>query len=174
MAGKFTLKDGRQLILRPTEKKDYEAVQDYFEQLGRETIFTYQYPGRPRQTREHFEKSLGTSWGIIALDGEKVAGLVATRWPHPNHPWMKHECEFCVHMLKDYYRQGLGQKFLNLMFDWAKENKISRIEGTVNAENKAGIGLYIKNGFILEGTRRRATFINNKWYDEYYIGRITE
>ena len=171
-AERFVLKDGRQLVLRATAKKDYEAVQTYFEQLGQETIFTYQYPGKPRQTKEYFEKSLATSWGMIALDGDKVVGLIATHWAHPDHPWMKHECEFCIHMLKDYCHQGLGQKFLNMMFDWANKNNISRIEGTVNAENRAGIGLYLKNGFVLEGVRRHATFINNKWYDEYYIGRI--
>ena len=92
----------------------------------------------------------------------------------PDHPWVKHICRFAVHMLKPYYHQGLGQEFLNLMFDWADQHHITRIEGSVHAENRAAISLYIKNGFIPEGMRRRATFINNHWYDEYYIGRIFE
>lgn len=174
MSEKFVLKDGRVLELQQVQVSDYEAVYAYFDQLGEETIFTYQYPGCPRKSREDFESMVQKSWWMGAWDGDKVVGLITVFWINPDHPWLKHNCRFGLHLLKAYYRQGLGQKFLSLMFDWATEHQITRIEGSVNAENMAAIALYIKNGFILEGTRRHATLINGRWYNEYYIGRLTE
>jgi len=174
MSENFTLKDGRMLELRPAQPADYEAIQAYSDQLGQETIFTYQYPGRPHKSKEDFERAVQKSWWMVAWDGDKVAGLISVFQREPDHPWVKHICRFGVHMLKTYYRQGLGQKFLNLMFDWAAKHQITRIEGSVHAENRGAIALYLKNGFMLEGVRRRATFINGKWYNEYYIGRIQD
>jgi len=174
MAEKFVLKDGRVLKLRQVLASDYNAIQTYLDQLGKETIFTYQYPGRPHKSKEDFERAIQKSWWMVAWDGDKVAGFITAFWPEPDHPWIKHICRFGLHLLKAYHRQGLGQKLLTLLFDWSKDHQITRIEGSVNAENQAAIALYIKNGFILEGTRHHSTFINGRWYNEYYIGRIQE
>lgn len=174
MSEKFVLKDGRTLELRKAEPSDYDAIQTYIDQLGHETIFTYQYPGRPHKPREEFDRSVQKSWWMVAWDGNKVAGMITAVCREPDHPWVKHICRFGIHMLKAYHHQGLGQKFLNLMFAWAEQNHITRIEGSVHAENRVAISLYLKNGFMIEGMRRHATFIDGRWCNEYYIGRITE
>ncbi len=40
------------------------------------------------------------------------------------------------------------------------------------AHNTAGIALYKKQGFEIEGTRRHAYIINGQYVDEYYMAKI--
>lgn len=168
----FQLKDGRQLVLRTIQETDYKAVQVYLKQLAKETIFTNQYPNRPEKTQEEFNKMIQRSWFMMAMDGDQVAGFISTHILHSDHPWRKHICSFGCHMLKQYTHQGLGHKFMDLMEQWAKENHIHRIEGSVREKNIPAIGLYLKHGFVLEGLMRDKACINGVWHNEYMISKM--
>ena len=49
-----------------------------------------------------------------------------------------------------------------------------KIEGEVRALNQAGIALYLKHGFIIEGAKRDTAFINGAWHTNYIIGKILD
>jgi len=43
---------------------------------------------------------------------------------------------------------------------------------TVVTQNKAGLSLYKKMGFEIEGTKRDSLFIDGKYVDEYYMSKL--
>jgi len=38
--------------------------------------------------------------------------------------------------------------------------------------NKAGIALYKKRGFEIEGTKRHSMLVNSHYVDEYYMAKL--
>jgi RimJ/RimL family protein N-acetyltransferase len=49
---------------------------------------------------------------------------------------------------------------------------MQRLELTVQEHNQAGIRLYRKMGFQVEGTRRRAMRVDDRWVDELYMAKL--
>lgn len=173
MTDSFTLKNGKTLLIKSPDANDYDAVQTYLEQLATETVFTNQYVGKPRPTPEAFAEKIKKNWGLVAWDQDKIAGFITAGSPS-HHPWLNRVCSFGVHMLKPYYRQGLGHYFMNRLEQWATTNHMHKIEGEVRALNQAGIALYLKHGFIIEGAKRDTAFINGTWHTNYIIGKILD
>lgn len=170
----ITLNDGRALILKQAEEKDYDALNVYLAQLGIESTFTTQYPGRPPGSREKFERALRESLFLLAWDGDRIVGMVSSYIHRPDHPWENKVCSFGIHMLREYYHSGLSMHLMSALENWARENKMHRIEGTVRAKNRRAISLYLKCGFELEGLRRENACIDGEWQSEYYIGKILD
>ena len=53
----------------------------------------------------------------------------------------------------DHRRQGVGERLLLEMLDWAINKAIEMASLEVRESNRAAIGLYQKHGFIIEGRR---------------------
>ena len=170
----LALNDGRVLILRQARESDYDALNIYLDKLGHETTFTTQYPGRPPGNREKFERALKESLFLLAWDGDKIVGMISSYIHRPDHIWENKVCSFGIHMLEDYYHSGLSTRLMASLENWARENKMHRIEGTVRAKNRRAISLYLKWGFELEGLRRENACINGEWESEYYIGKLLD
>lgn len=68
--------------------------------------------------------------------------------------------------------KGIGAGLFEMMEQWAKQNKIHRIELTVLAHNHAALSLYRKMGFEVEGTKRDSLYIDGKYVDEYYMSKL--
>ena len=58
---------------------------------------------------------------------------------------------------------------LDLADNWLN---LTRIELHVYTDNSAGIGLYEKFGFEVEGTHHRFAFRNGKYVDAYSMARL--
>ena len=56
--------------------------------------------------------------------------------------------------------------------EWAGENGIVRLELTVECVNTGAKHLYEKNGLIVEGIRSKSMKVNDRFVDEYYMGKI--
>ena len=67
------------------------------------------------------------------------------------------------------------EMLLNSELDkWARENNLTRLELTVVSSNIVAKHLYEKNGFKIEGTRKNAMIIDDKYADEYYMAKLYE
>jgi RimJ/RimL family protein N-acetyltransferase len=58
--------------------------------------------------------------------------------------------------------------------EWAKQQHIHRLELTVMTHNIAGIALYKKQGFAIEGTKRQSLLINGQFIDEFYMAKLLD
>lgn len=84
----------------------------------------------------------------------------------------QHIATIVIGILEDYCNNGIGYSLFQNIIKWAKECSVKKLELTVITENKRAIYLYRKFGFEIEGTRKMATFIDGKYYDEYYMAKI--
>lgn len=73
---------------------------------------------------------------------------------------------------KEQQGKGFGTQILTHIKAFALERNKTRIELTVDINNAAGISLYKKTGFLIEGQIRNSyrRSDTNEYYDEYLMG----
>jgi RimJ/RimL family protein N-acetyltransferase len=79
-----------------------------------------------------------------------------------------------VGILKSFSGQGLGTRLFIMLEEWARQRHLHRLELTVMTHNQAGIALYTKRGFTIEGTRKQALCIDGQYIDEYYMAKLLD
>jgi putative acetyltransferase len=73
----------------------------------------------------------------------------------------------------DFHGQGVGSALMAAMLELADNwLGLRRIELTVFADNAAGVRLYEKFGFAIEGTARRYAMRGGEYVDAYYMARV--
>jgi len=92
---------------------------------------------------------------LLAMDGERIAGLLETR--HDPRRRLAHTCEIGLSVAPPWQRQGIGRALLTALLAWARGNPhVARVQLHVHAANGPAIALYRDLGFVEEGRRRRA------------------
>lgn len=86
----------------------------------------------------------------------------------------KHTAYLVIGILPEYRGQGIGTALFQHMGTWAINHNISRLELTVVTQNKAGLALYKKSGFKIEGTKHRSMIINGECFDEYMMAKLMD
>lgn len=171
------LKNGEKVSVRLLDAGDYEAFCDFFDKLAKETVFTNQYVGRPRQIKEAFLQQLNgeNSNRLVVLNkNNEIVGSCSVIIERPDHPWLCRSCDFGIMILEQYTGQGLGTFLMQKIEDWARLKHIHRIGAEVRTKNVAAINLYLKCGFEIEGTKKDVAFINGEWHSQYCIGKILD
>ncbi len=84
----------------------------------------------------------------------------------------RHSVYIVTGMLAKYRGKGTGTKLFEALEKWAAEQEIHRLELTVATPNEAGVALYKKMGFEVEGIKRHSLFINGNYVDEYYMAKL--
>ncbi|MEC0304897.1 GNAT family N-acetyltransferase, partial [Terribacillus saccharophilus] len=84
----------------------------------------------------------------------------------------KHSAYLVICILQKYRGIGIGTKMFDSVIKWAPKHNVSRLELNVVTENKAGLALYKKNGFDIEGTKRNSLNINGETFDEYWMSKL--
>ena len=173
---KFCLKNGENVTIRQITLDDYDAYCVFFEKLAKETIFTNQYVGRPRRTKEVFEAQVRDTENLYRLvvcrdDGE-IVGTCTVFVMRPEHPWLNRTCDFGIMLLDAYTGQRLGTFLMKKMEDWARLKNMHRIEAQVRTKNVKAMALYLKCGFEIEGVAHDAAYINGTWHHQYYIAKL--
>ncbi|MCA1053738.1 GNAT family N-acetyltransferase [Rossellomorea aquimaris] len=84
----------------------------------------------------------------------------------------RHSAYIVVGILREFRGQGVGTRLFQTLEIWAKQQGIKRLELTAVTKNTAGIALYQKSGFEIEGTKRKSLIIDEEFHDEYYMSKI--
>lgn len=86
-----------------------------------------------------------------------------------------HIGDFGVTVRKDHWGKGIGSSLIETMLKWAKASDVIRkINLNVQTNNETAIALYKKFSFEIEGTIRRDSFIDGKFYDAYAMGILID
>lgn len=83
-----------------------------------------------------------------------------------------HSVYIVVGISEAYRGKGVGTKLFKELEQWAIRYHIHRLELTVVTRNEAGLSLYKKVGFEVEGTKKHALLINDEFVDEYYMSKL--
>lgn len=111
----------------------------------------------------------GEDFLMVAVnDNEEIVGYIWAGRGKMNR--ISHTAYIITGIRKAYHRQGIESKFFNMLYEWAGENGIVRLEFV----NTGAKHLYEKNGFIVEGIRPKSMKVNGRFVDEYYMGKILD
>ena len=106
----------------------------------------------------------------VAVENHKIVGYIRAERGRFNR--VSHTAYIVVGILKNYCRKGIGSAFFAHLDKWAEANGILRLELTVECRNEAAMRLYEKNGFEIEGIRRKAMRVGTDFVDEYYMAKM--
>ncbi len=84
--------------------------------------------------------------GRIVGVGRLFAGASKTRF--------QHVADLGIFVLKPYRREGVAQKIIETLLDWARDKKLHKVTLEVLASNKPAQALFSKCGFKEEGRLR--------------------
>ena len=155
------------ITVRRAEPGDYEALHRIIS--GPKAIAgTSQlpFPSAEKWRKRLSEPSEDQHSLVACVDGEVVGNLgletYSTRWR------MRHTGRIGMAVRDDWQGQGVGTA-LDLADNWLN---LTRIELHVYVDNAAGIALYEKFGFEVEGTHRRFAFRYGEYVDAYSMARL--
>ncbi len=86
----------------------------------------------------------------------------------------RHCAYIVVGIAETFRRQGVGTKLFIELDQWAADHPIHRLELTVVTRNEAGLSLYKKMGFEIEGTKKHSLCIGEEFVDEYYMAKFID
>jgi putative acetyltransferase len=86
---------------------------------------------------------------------------------------MRHVGSIGMAVSDDWQGKGVGTALMEAALDLADNwLNLTRIELHVYVDNAAGIALYEKFGFEVEGTHRRLAFRDGEYIDTYSMARL--
>ncbi|WP_026691070.1 GNAT family N-acetyltransferase [Alteribacter aurantiacus] len=122
-----------------------------------------------RKQLEQIEEQPNASIFVAEDQGELVAYLFALGGRVER---TKHSAYLVIGVHQDYQGRGVGTALFREVEAWAKDSNIKRLDLTAVTENEAGVSLYKKSGFTIEGTKRKTLCINGTYFDEYMMAKI--
>ena len=87
---------------------------------------------------------------------------------------VRHSATIVIGILQAWTHQGIGTSLFIAMEEWARKKGLHRLELTVMTNNVAGIALYEKQGFEIEGTRKDAYIVNDRYINEYLMSKLLQ
>jgi RimJ/RimL family protein N-acetyltransferase len=166
------------VIIRTIRVSDAEQFLNLCKKLDTETQFMMLEPGERTTTVEEqqaqIERLLSKENRAIFVaehDGQLVGYLAALGGEFKRN---KHSVQIVIGILQDFTGQGIGTQLFLALEDWAHRQHIHRLELTVMTHNKAGIALYKKQGFEIEGMKRHSMLVNGHYVDEFYMAKLLE
>ncbi len=112
----------------------------------------------------------GDNFLLVAEADGRLVGYLSAEKGSLNR--IAHSAYIVVGILSEYRGKGIGTEFFRRLDIWAEEMKVSRLELTVICENSVAKHLYEKNGFEIEGIKRKSVLVDGKYLDEFYMAKI--
>lgn len=166
------------IVYRKICNEDIENFWYFLNQLDMETN-DMMYEPKEREQRaniQELKKDIqenvisGNDFLQIAVEDGKIVGYIRAERGRLNR--IAHTAYIVIGILNAYTNQGIGSSFFRNLIEWAKKNRMVRLELTVECHNKAARHLYEKNGFQVEGVRRKSMFVDEHFVDEYYMALL--
>ena len=154
-----------EIVIRPITLLDVAGFNACVSAVARERRWIMITDAPPiESTRRFVEATLETGRPhVVALDVERVVGWCDIR-PHVFEGF-RHCGELGMGLLPEYLGRGIGRRFVEDVLRRSWIFGLSRIELEVHASNAAAIRLYERTGFVREGLKRRARFLDGTWDD---------
>jgi RimJ/RimL family protein N-acetyltransferase len=166
------------MLVRMIQSTDAESFLALCHQLDRETSFMLLEPGERTTTVEEQRREIDALLSqenaalFVAEERERLVGYISGRGGIYKRE--RHTVYIVIGISQDFTRRGIGTRLFQALEAWARQRHLHRLELTVMAHNQAGIALYQKQGFTIEGIRRQALFVNASFIDEYYMAKLLD
>ncbi len=163
------------LLIREAEPNDAQSMIDYINIVAGESNNIGFGPGefdvpveKEEKILEHYA-ALENSIFLVGYIGDELVSVA--NFSSSTRPRMRHTGELGMSVLKKYWRHGIGEAMMRSLIGWAKDTGIIRkMNLAVATYNSAGIALYKKTGFRIEGTVTREMMIDGEFVDTHHMG----
>lgn len=161
----------REIIVEDAEKflnlmKEVEAKSDFMLMEPGERNTT---PEQQAKLLERIEKQDNSTIFVVEENGRMLGYLIAMGGTVKK---TSHSAYIAIGILEGFRGKGIGTALFERAEKWAIQKSISRLELTTVTENEAGVALYKKSGFEIEGIKRNSLIIKGKPFDEYYMSKL--
>jgi len=167
---------GALCLARNARPSDAAALIDHVNRVAGESPYLAWAPGQFPLSVEEEKKVIkrlseaANSLFLVAEVDDNIIGI--TTLEGSTKPRMQHVAELGVSVIRDYWRQGIGRKSMEIAVDWAEQNPtLRKLNLTVHEHNDAAIALYSEFGFVREGVISRLLCIDGADYDCFCMGR---
>jgi RimJ/RimL family protein N-acetyltransferase len=166
------------MLIRTIHPDDAEQFLNLRKKLDEETQFMLFEPGERTTTveeqREHIQRLLlqENSTTFVAEHNRQLVGYLEASGGQFRRN--RHSVYIVIGILQDFTGQGIGGQLFAALEEWAQQKSITRLELTVMTHNQAGLALYRKRGFEIEGTKKHSLLVNNQYVDEYYMTKLLD
>ena len=164
-------------ILRCAQKYDANELSKLRVLIDGETEHMDREPGEDYLSEKDFEEvimnDLLDERGIflVAEVHERIVGYARCKGKSLSR--FKHQAEFGICILKEYWGCGIGKQLLSAVIYWADEIGIEKITLTVVETNTKAVQLYKQFGFIQEGLLiRDRLHKDSKFYNTVIMARF--
>lgn len=167
------------MLIRPVKTEDAESFFHMMCMLDNETPYMMYEPDERKDRTINISGLRGriedaVSGGDLLLaaveDEAEIVGYIWAERGKLNR--ILHTAYIVVGIREAYRHQGIGTEFFKRLDEWARGNCIVRLELTVECANTAAIRLYEKNGFVVEGRRKKSMKLDGEFVDELYMAKL--
>ncbi len=160
---------------RNVSQDETEEFWELMNQLDYETKYMLYEPGERTRNFSQIETLIrdsaeGEDFLLAAESDGRLVGYLSAQKGRLKR--IAHSAYIVVGILKDYCCKGIGTEFFKELDIWAEEKAVTRLELTVICENEIAKHLYEKNGFKIEGTKRKSVFVEGRYLDEFYMSKV--
>ena len=167
----FRLKDGRELLIRPAQESDAEAIIDYINQVGGESNFlTFGKNGCPNDLKQEKQSirdmsERPNSIYLLGWVGDELACLANLHSEIKER--LAHNCELGISVRKKYWHLGAASALLTELIAFAEANEtLKTVHLDVYGNNERAIRLYEKFGFRQAGRLKDYFQVDGSYYDD--------
>ncbi|NYE08725.1 RimJ/RimL family protein N-acetyltransferase [Bacillus niacini] len=165
------------MLIREIQPVDAENFICLIKQVESEAKFMLMEAGERKTTPEqqhekleHIKQQSNSTIFVAEQEKGKLVGYLIAIGGSVKRT--KHSVYLVIGILEEYRGRGIGTKLFQRLEEWAINANISRLELTVVTQNEAGITLYKKCGFEIEGIKRKSLMINDEFYNEYFMSKL--
>ena len=155
--------------IRALEQSDIKSFLEFYQKLANENDYIKITPEEMSSKFEKEEHKIVQKHNykqiFIAIDDNEIVGYIALKRLH--FARLRHIAKFDLGVLEDYQEdENVGAMLVKYAQEWAKENKIKRLEIFVIDEDENLKDLLKDLDFEKEGKRKQTIMIENKYFDE--------
>jgi GNAT superfamily N-acetyltransferase len=171
---RYTLRDGRDLLVRSVEPSQARAVRDLLDAVAGE-------PSRPLLRRPGEERvglvRAELRAAAVARDhlllgghmGKRLASYLALAGSA--NPYSSHVCEVGVVVAPDARRQGVATLLMRAAVAWAADSGFRRMTASALPHNEPALAFLSACGFVCEGRRAGQLALAGELVDELLLGK---
>jgi putative acetyltransferase len=159
------------MVVRLLESRDIPQIQALYSERGAYGN-TLQLP---YQSAEQWEKKLAREGftNLVAVRGDEVLGQLSIEVLQL--PRRRHVATLGMGVKLSARGTGVGSVLMGAAIELCEKwVNVSRIELEVYTDNVAGVALYSKFGFEIEGTCKRYAFRDGQYVDAHIMARIKQ
>lgn len=172
---KYQLKTGKELIIRTALPEDAKDFLEHINECGKETDFLgFGKEGIGKTLEEekaYFKSFTEKNFMIVAIIDNKIIGSCSLKTVEERIR-ISHRALLGICVSKEFWNLGIATLLIKYIIDKGSKAGLIKIELEVRSDNKKAISLYKKMGFEVEGTIRKATYIDGSYYDNYFMGKF--